>query len=172
MESTQYDTFEIKSSQTPERPDFLKILCILSFVACGLLILLCSLGTLVFALDEATIEEVWSKAIETNPQLEALDATSFLHNFGLICVYMLIATAFSLTGVIMMWRMEKMGFYIYVVAELSTHFFRMDSGNQQETSYVGLIFGIAIDLIFIAMYFVNLKHMNKGNNTPLAESGN
>ena len=156
--------------KTPARPDFLKILCILSFVACGLWILLCSLGTVVLTLDEETIDKAWTKVVESNPQFENIEAVQFMHNFGMLCVYMLIANIFSLIGVIMMWRLEKIGFFVYVIAELSTHFFKLDMGEQSQSN-AGLIFGIIIDLIFIGMYLVNLKYMNKKNNNTFIQSG-
>jgi hypothetical protein len=148
-----------------ERPDFLKIICILSFVASGLMILIFSLGSITLAMSESTIEEIWPQVIQSNPQFEDVDGLEFFHSVGLYCVYALIANIFSLIGVIMMWRLEKMGFFIYVVAELVTNFFSLNinTGNASP-SYLGLVFSILFDLVFIVMYFVNLKHMNKNQS--------
>lgn len=145
-----------------ERPDFLKIICILSFVATGLMILIYSLGSITLAMGESTIEEIWPQVVKSNPQFEDVDGLEFFHSVGLYCVYALIANIFSLIGVIMMWRLEKMGFYIYVVAELVTNFFSLNiNTGDVSPSYFGLVFSILLDLVFIVMYFVNLKHMNK-----------
>ena len=171
MESTNYDVYQTDTPNEPVRPDFLKILCILSFVACGLLILLCLLGTAVLGLDQETVDKVWVQVVETNPQFEDVDPMEFMHNFGMWCVYMIIATTFSLIGVIMMWRLEKIGFYIYVIAELSTHFFKLDVGNPESQSYSSLAFGMLIDLVFIFLYMRNLKYMNKKNNNTFIQSG-
>jgi hypothetical protein len=164
METSEYNTYAQENPLQAERPDFLKILCILSFVACGLWILVSSIGTVALTLDEAAIETFWAQAVSANPQLEEVEPVTFIHDFGMLCVYMLIATIFSLTGVIMMWRLEKMGFFIYVAAELVTHFFTLDIGNQESKSYGGMIFGILIDLIFIVMYFMNLKYMGRNRH--------
>lgn len=171
METPSYSQASDTINSEPERPQFLKILCILSFVGCGLMILLYTVGAMFLGLNEQMIASFWAKAVESNPQLEDLDPIVFFHEFGMVCVYGLIATIFSLIGVIMMWRLEKIGFFIYAIAELSTNFFSMNMGNDQEKSYVGTIFAIVIDLVFIILYFQNLKHMNKKNNNTFIQSG-
>lgn len=165
METSKYDAFQPELPAQPERPDFLKILCILSFVACGLWILLCSFGTITLTFGEADIDKVWSQVLSTNPQLEDVNPVTFVHDFGMLCVYFLIANIFSLVGVIMMWRLEKIGFFIYAAAELSTHFFHLDMGMQETKSYASTILGLLIDLAFIFMYYTNLKYMNR--NKPV-----
>ena len=165
------DSLSEASISQPTRPDFLKILCILSFVACGLVILICSLGTLCLTLDADAIDKFWGKVVESSPQLAEVDPIQFVHDFGMICVYTLIANIFSLIGVIMMWRLEKIGFFIYVAAELITNFFSMDMGNKEDQSHVGLVLTVIIDLVFIVMYFLNLKHMNKKTNNTFIQSG-
>lgn len=172
METTNDNQFNNAAEMPDERPQFLKILCILSFVACGLMILVFSIGTMLLSLDESMVAEVWPQMVEANPAFESIDPVEFLHQFGMLCVYGLIATVFSLIGVIMMWRYEKIGLVIYAIAELSSNFFglNMDMG-EQEKSYGGTIFFILLDLVFIAMYFVNLKHMTKKTNNTFIQSG-
>ena len=150
----------IRGTETPERPDFLKIICILSFVGCGLMILGLSFGSLCLALPQSTVDEIWPQVVQSNPTLEEIDGLEFFRQLGWMCVYGLFANIFSLIGVIMMWRLEKVGFYIYAAAELIGNFVGMgfDMGQQQK-SYGGTIFFIVIDLVFIGMYFVNLKYM-------------
>jgi hypothetical protein len=166
METTTGNQFAAELEPQPERPQFLKILCILSFIACGLMILIYAIGTTLLGVSEEMISNagIWDKVVEANPQFENVNPMEFLHQFGMVCVYCLIANIFSLVGVIMMWRLEKIGFFIYVIAELSTNFFGLDLNTGEETkSYGGMIFTICIDLVFIVMYFLNLKYMNKKN---------
>lgn len=145
----------------PEKPQFLKVLCILSFIGCGLMILLSAIGTLALGIDEATVAGIWDQVLQKQPQLENVDPVQFFHEVGMVCVYTLIANIFSLAGVIMMWRLNKIGFFIYAVAELSVHFFGLNVSGEDSSSYGGLIFGVFVDLVFIVMYAVNLKHMQK-----------
>lgn len=160
METTDY-TLPNHDNQAPERPDFLKIICILSFIASGLMILVYSLGTLALGLSAGTIEEVWPKMVEGFPEFENVDGVEFFNEVGMLSVYGLLANIFSLIGVIMMWRLEKLGFYIYAVAELLVNFFSLNvNTGEQGPQYGSLIFSIILDLVFIVMYFMNLKHMN------------
>jgi hypothetical protein len=161
METTINDHTLNTVNDPPARPEFLKILCILSFICCGLMILIYAVGTICLALNEEMIGEVWGRVVENNPQFENISATDFFHEIGMVSLYCLIANIFSLVGVIMMWRLEKIGFFIYTVAELATNFISMDVDMGQEKSYLGTIFVIIIDLAFIVMYALNLKHMNK-----------
>src|SRR5688572_14933307 len=105
-----------------QRPEFLKTLCILSFIGCGLMILAYAIGTMSLGLTEEMIAQFWPQIVEKTPELEEVDPVVFFHDFGMVCVYSLIANIFSLIGVIMMWRLEKIGFFIYAIAELATNF--------------------------------------------------
>jgi hypothetical protein len=157
--------------EEPEKPQNLRILCILSFIGCGLMILIYGLGTLCLGMTEETIAKFWDQAVEKNPELENVDPMVLFHDLGMVSVYCLIATVFSLIGVIMMWKLERVGFYIYAVAELSTNFFSVNTGINEHKSYLGMIIFILLDLLFIVLYFTNLKYMNKKNNNTFIQSG-
>jgi len=146
----------------PDRPDFLQVLCILSFVWCGLMILVFSLGLTTLFLSEDLINNIWERVLETQPKLENFDRFEFFHQVGMTCIYNLIGNIVSLIGVIFMWRLNKIGFFIYTIAELAVNFFGMDvNSSEQLSSHAGLIFMLLIDTVFIIMYAINLKHMGK-----------
>ena len=146
----------------PERPDFLKVLCIISFVWCGIMILVFSLGLISLFLGEEMINTMWEKILESQPKLESIDRFEFFHEFGMTCVYNLIGNIVSLIGVIFMWRLNKIGFFIYAIAELAVNFFGVDVNTaEQSSSHAGLIFMFVIDTVFIVLYALNLKHMGK-----------
>lgn len=172
METAAENQFNTSLEPQTERPQFLKILCILSFIASGLMILTYALGTMALGVTEDMIAGPWEQIIAGNPKLENVNPMEFFHEVGMICVYGLIANIFSLIGVIMMWRLEKMGFFLYAAAELVTNFFSLGLNmGEEERSYGGMIFMILVDLVFIALYFVNLKHMGKKNNNTFIQSG-
>jgi len=158
MEMNLNDTTSAEVQEAPQRPEMLKILCILSFIMCGLLLIAYSVGTMFISLKAETINQVWDKVVESNPQFADRDPVEFFHEFGMICLYGLIATVFSLIGVIMMWRLDRIGFFIYTVAELATNLFSM-SGDNESRSLGGTIFMVLLDLIFIILYFTQLKFM-------------
>ncbi len=154
------DTTSAEVQEAPQRPEMLKILCILSFIMCGLLLIAYSVGTMFISLKAETINQVWDKVVESNPQFADRDPVEFFHEFGMICLYGLIATVFSLIGVIMMWRLDRIGFFIYTVAELATNLFSM-SGDNESRSLGGTIFMVLLDLVFIILYFTQLKAMTR-----------
>ena len=69
-----------------ERPQFLKILCILSFVASGLLLLIYAIGTFSLRMNEEIIGTFWNEVIKVQPVLENVDPIIFFHELGMICI--------------------------------------------------------------------------------------
>lgn len=146
----------------PSRPQFLKVLCILSYVAFGLLFMIYGLGLLCLGIDETKANEIWDKFIEGFPDLTNVDAVVFFHKVGIYSLINLLVNIVSLVGVVMMWKLDKKGFYIYLLAELGSNFIPLgvEMGNESK-SYGGLIFSIVLDLVFIGMYYVNIRRFNK-----------
>ena len=112
-------------------------------------------------MSQETIMKVWENVLETNPQLADTDPLVFFHQVGMYCLYAVIVTIFSLLGAIMMWRMDKIGLIIYTVAELAMHFFTIEMPQQSDRSMGGLIIGVGLDLIFIILYFTQIKYFKK-----------
>jgi hypothetical protein len=162
MENNFDNQFANDIAPLPQKPQFLKVLCILSFIACGLMIIFCLIGAAIgFAIGEETRNDMWNMILQTQPQLESTDPQEFFHALGMSSIYSLIANIVSLVGVILMWRLNKLGFFIYAVAELSVHFFGINVGGEGSSSVGSMIFWILMDVAFIIMYAVNLKHMTK-----------
>jgi hypothetical protein len=100
---------------------------------------------------------------ESNPTINISDPAEFCKQIGMVGVLGLLAKTVTLIGAIMMWKLNKIGFFLYIAAELSTYFFGLDinASTEEGKSYGFLIFTIILDLIFVGMYALNLKHMNK-----------
>ena len=117
---------------TTTRPAFLTVLCILSYIGCGLSII-----------------------------------SSLMTITTLTGILSLVAALLCLWGVIQMWKLKKMGFYLYLVGEIApliisfatigfAGLFNFAGGVMAMAVGIGFIFSIA----FIIMYAVNLKHLN------------
>lgn len=143
-------------NEQPKRPQFLTILCILSFIWSGFILLCLFLGLcfskFIFNTAESILDGAESMPTMSEPQLKAMQT---LVDFGpqkfaagiavAIIIYMT-----SLLGVFKMWRLQKWGFYIYA------------SVNGLGVSYdliSGSYFMVAITLAFIVMYFSNLRYL-------------
>jgi len=141
---------------TPKRPAFLNILCILSFVGIGIAFIS---GIINLTQLDRNIETLKSfgglLGGDTDSAVEALT------NWGYtVYIITIVASLICLLGVIMMWKIKKTGFYIYVVGEIApgiaTIVLLGGFGTLGTLAIVGsLIFPIA----FIIMYAINLKHM-------------
>jgi hypothetical protein len=149
----EISTFDTEDDLLPqnERPVFLKVLCILSWINAGLWILLFTFFKL-FVNDE-----VASQAIEmqkTDEEKKALEfSIQFLEQTSLpfLLLYLI-----SIISVYMMWEMKKKGFMIYAPLHLViilVPYFVMPF------SISDFLFSFLIVSVFIGMYTSNLKYM-------------
>ena len=157
----------------PKRPPFLQVLCILSFVGCGIMILagLFGLKNLFHSQEEILNDQNLQMMKQMSEDSYNAVAESLQYkNINAICG--LLFPLLSLMGVLLMWNLKKTGFYIYVVAELLPYILSIALGGVKSIEAMGgmmphlesliyVIVGImiAFDIAFVIMYAVNLKHM-------------
>ncbi|MBU8892492.1 MAG: hypothetical protein KOO66_06915 [Bacteroidales bacterium] len=116
---------------TNQRPTFLTVLCILTFIASGLGLLFGLIGL------------VAAGAIESFSQYLPVGVDGGL----LKSIITLVLIAASLYGAIQMWKLKKLGFYIYSAANVILLILGFG------------IFALIITAAFIVMYYLNLKAM-------------
>ena len=127
-----------QSAETAKRPGFLTVLCILTFIGSGLGVL----GGLLMTVGMGSL-------MESIPGMGAA--------MGGGTAYFAIGTvlaAASLFGAIQMWKLKKQGFFIYAGANIVGLILPL---------VFGLPFSIAgaiIPVLFIVLYYLNVKHMN------------
>jgi hypothetical protein len=163
-----------------QRPALLTVLCVLTIVWSGLSVFLSltQIPTLyVPTLDNPQLQVSMERLKELNPEmakgmvsviaeLDQHKLTNWMLSF--------VGNCFSLMGGLMMWHLQKRGFYIYAAAELiPTTITLFTSGLTQIASHLGpmgplvesvlaLIVALIFitDLVFIFLYRMNLKHMS------------
>lgn len=127
---------------TAKRPGLLSVLCILTFIGSGL-------GILVYLLLAVAAGTLGAMLADI-PGLGSMIAGGGIAIFasGLI-----LALA-SFFGALKMWKLKKMGFYIYTIAQVLM-------------LIVPVIFGVPFSVmgavftaLFIVLYGLNLKHMS------------
>lgn len=149
-----------QQSGTAQRPAFLKVLCILSFIGSGLW----ALGSLIGIFASGWIMGLLGMAVDqglndtnsglTDAQREQIDqAAGMIGSMGTgiligVFVFSLILAVLSLMGVARMYGLKKSGFTLYTIANGIYLLFCLISFN---------ILGIIITGAFIAMYAVNRK---------------
>ena len=138
------------------RPTFLTVLCILSFIASGIGIVVLLLGiagkgaaeSAGMSMDGLANMEGMDEAFKANLE-KAKAALSWPNIIG-----GLLLSVIGLFGVIQMWKLKKMGFFIYTGAGILGILLPVILGAGFST------FGTIVTVAFIAMYAANLKHMS------------
>jgi tryptophan-rich sensory protein len=160
-----------------KRPQFLTVLCVLSFVWCGLAFLLGVYGIIVNTPEkmQENIENMRKFSPAGAQQMEEQMIEQQNSTLGKIQPYLsLVFLMVSFLGVMQMFKLKKTGFYIYAAAELIPYAFILVGGKQamammgsmgggamQTAAMVMMVLMVLFDLAFVVMYGVNLKHMNK-----------
>jgi len=122
-------TLAVKS----ERPTFLSVLCVLTFIGSGL--------SLLGYLFTAVFSTLLGSLLDSIPSF-------LLPDIGITSgIIGLVAAAASLYGAIKMWKLEKIGFYLYTAAQVVMLVLSFG------------IFGFILTALFVVLYGLNLKHL-------------
>ena len=160
----------------PTRPTFLTVICILTFIGSSYLII--SSAVTYFNADTITNMVVTTKkemkddidknmAKNKNPE-EAAFGTKIMTSMSTMMTPVnlrrsamanIVASIFCLLGAILMWRLKRAGFYIYVFGTLIGIImpFYIFGNNFITALQVG--FSAFIGLLFVIFYAMNLKSM-------------
>lgn len=144
-------------TERQERPQFLSVICVLSFIGSGFWLLF----SLVGMLAAGPILNVISELVLNNSEklqnlsekdMEGLQMISSLGKGMIIAGFAvsLLLASLSLFGAIKMWNLQKSGFILYCIANGLILGFNLLTFN---------IIGVLIVGGFIVMYAVNRKHL-------------
>lgn len=136
-------------STTINRPQFLTVLCILSWIMGGLVIVISLIMVLIKNKFADLITEMNS---EQRKQMQL-----FYENYDFFTYSNIIYYLLSIFAVILMYRLNKTGFYLYIVTHILINF-----SQYIFTPFVidgSFIFSMIILLGFFGMYGANLKYM-------------
>jgi hypothetical protein len=173
METTQdTSTHELG---TPHRPQFLTVLCILTWVSCGLLFIMTVWGIAFKPSAEERyeqIEKMREVSPETADQMEVLLQKQDEGGQLMGTALNLVALLLSAYGAYLMWQLKRSGFYFYVAGELVPYLgfvtggaeamsaiSSMGGGAGLATAIIGIM--IFLDVLFIGLYAANLKHLRR-----------
>lgn len=177
MENQFDNTLVNEIEGKPKRPQFLTVLCVISFIWCSIAFLLGVYGIIANTPEkmQENIENMRkfspSGAQEMENQLiEQQGSTMAKIQPYLNIVFLLV----SFLGVLQMFNLKRMGFYMYTAAELIPYIFIITGGKQamammgsmgggavQTAAMVMMVLMVIFDIAFVVMYGLNLKHMNK-----------
>ena len=150
------------------RPILLTVLCVLTFIGSGFG-LFGNLIAMFFApftdLFEPSMLDDAFNHLGNNPgdmiAKEALDlAVLAIENFFAIVLSKFVLFALSLTGAILMFQMKKIGFYLYIAAQVGFLCVGPIFLGWNIFVSTGILFSGFFSILFIALYAINLKHMS------------
>jgi hypothetical protein len=146
-----------------KRPQFLTVLCILTYVGVGISIIVQILGFLAMQAAGAMMGgmESLGEGMGSSPEMDAAmaSANALMSNAYLLLAVGIIGAILCLVGAIMMWKQKKTGFYIYVVGEMVPPILSLVLVGMAGMGSMG-IFGLVLPIAFTVMYGLNLKHMS------------
>ena len=176
METPAENTFNMEMME-PKRPQLLTVICVLTFIMCGLSLLGCIWNIIQSSPEKMAegIEQMRAISPEMADQMEQQLIEMQESTYAQVAPYInFIYILLSFLGAFMMWKLKKKGFYIYLAGELLPYIGLIFSGKQamammgsaggstaQVAGMAIMVFMVIFDVAFIVMYGVNLKHMNE-----------
>jgi hypothetical protein len=113
------EDFNTQNVEVSQRPKFLQVICILSFIGCGIMILFGAVGLKnLFSTIEELANEENMLMLQQMSQESYDSAVAALEYKDINAIFGILTPAISLVGVIMMWNLKKPGFILYVFAEI------------------------------------------------------
>lgn len=162
---------------TEERPQFLSVLCILTWICAGLMFLSTAWSVFFQPSQEemyAQIEKMREMSPEAADRMEAEYESQTPLSKGMSTALSLIGLGLTVFGTMQMWNLKRGGFKFYLAGELVPYLGFIFTGTEglgamgaMSGMSAGAIAAIAItvmlifDGVFIGMYAANLKHMTK-----------
>lgn len=174
METPIETTFSTEMME-PKRPQFLTVICVLSFVMCGLS-LLGGIWSIIQNTPERmaeNIEQMRAVSPQMADQMEEQMIAMQESIYAQVAPYLnFVYILLSFLGTLMMWQLKKKGFYIYLAGELLPYIGLIFAGGQamammgsaggdaaKTAGMVVMVFMFVFDIAFMVMYGLNLKHM-------------
>lgn len=156
MEETNSTTVTVA-----KRPTFITVLCILSFVGIAL-----SLAVGIYryfdfsasAAEPSLFGQIDSSDPLGQAMIEAM-GEGFKLDYAKLAMNELIVVLLNipvLIGVLMMWKLKRVGFYIYAAFGIIQSLMPLMLGLEFNSM---VIYGIVATAVFIVLYAINLKHM-------------
>ena len=151
---------------TGQRPVFLKVLCILTFVGSGLGIIGALIGLMTAGMTEESMR--LSQSLMSDSPFNDLLSVNFEEMMRWQKYSQLASLGGSLlclTGALMMWRLKKIGYFLYIpgwiiplaVSAMATKYIM--TGWLASFGVAGIVLNVIIAAAFIVMYGLNVKHM-------------
>ncbi len=156
-----------------KRPDFLTVLCILTWVGSGIVLIgqLITLATASFTKEltdiaEEGMDEAMEEFAEEAPEFgslfsnimgQSIHALEHLTELALVRIF---GVLLVLAGSLMMWNLKKTGYYLFIAGKVIIIGGILIILGASAIGMMSIIGPLIVAIAFIAMYGANLKAMN------------
>jgi hypothetical protein len=163
MEENILYTSNVPVNETPKRPQFLTVLCILTFIGCAISFFSAIWGYYSIQASSAALESMGALQEDTYGMVSGVQETMLkaVENAVPNLIIGLVCSLLCLYGALQMWKLKKIGFFIYCFGEITPAIsgFLLGAGGLIGSS--AAILGLLLAIVWIVLYAVNLKHMNQ-----------
>ena len=151
---------QLPSEESTARPQFLSVLCVLTYIGVGFGILSSLFGWW----GMKKMEEIMSNPEMMMSGLPGMDMDkmeqmmALLPYANIIFISGIVGSLICLFGALQMWKQKKTGFYIYAVGELAPAV--VSAACLGAYAFKGWnLAAMIIPVVFLVLYGLNLKHL-------------
>ena len=164
---------EFNSTEQPKRPVFLTVLCVLSFIGTGGMLISGLMGFISGPLSNEELEKSFSTLNSFSTMFGSTEEIQLVlektiekqriinSSFYLNSLINTVVYALGLVGVIFMWKQRKLGFHLYVIYSLLAMTAVYVIVPISLVLQAEIIQSAIFSTIWIGLYAINLKHLNK-----------
>jgi hypothetical protein len=165
LNSLDETSFESNSDLIHQKPLFLLVLCILAFIGNGLSVIQ---GVLMYTMSgfySKFFTMIKMSSDQDSVQLNLIE--KLLSGIGWWAVAIFVGSIICLAGTLIMWRLIKYGYFLYVFGQLvalmgALYFFIFSiSGPIQNGAVIFVVLISLVPFSFIIMFGINLKYLTK-----------
>lgn len=160
----------------PERPVFLKVLCMLTFIGSSYTIINSAimyftarhLSNIIVSTKVKMYEEIEKKRKPNQPEtvgfavkvMDNMAVISRPENLRKTATGNIVASLFCLAGAILMWRLNKTGFYLYVVGTIISIVVPFYLFGNNFLTVISTGFACFFGILFVVFYAMNIRSMH------------
>lgn len=144
-----------------KRPQFITVLCILTFIGCGLAFIGAIWGYFSIKASETLLENMGSAEGDTYGMMSGMQETMIkaVENAVPNLIIGIVCSLLCLYGALQMWKLKKMGFFIYSVGEITPAIAAFFLGGGGLIGGAGAVMGLLFAMVWIVLYAINFKHL-------------
>jgi hypothetical protein len=160
-------------TENNKRPVFLTVLCILTFVGSSIIIvknlIALAVSPMISSMKdvaESQMDQSMGQMSGASPGFASLMqkfmglGMSALEHFKGILLIQITAAAIALAGALLMWKLRKTGFYVFIGAKVILVLAVFTILGANGMALLAVVGSFLVAAVFITLYALNLKAMN------------